>query len=332
MQEKMFSILLLVVLCSLLFGAANTAVFLCEIVLGVLIVLCAAHLMDFIETRGRPGRAPLGGPLQRGASPRESGGLQSEARAVPRTLVPGFKQAVGALVKCGQVFHAYLKLRAGGDEQPEGRRRARDRSPQRGPSPQRAQPSATPAPRARSALQLLEEVVGACVQYAFCARTACARTACARSALANLTTQSQQNVVTHFVMIASLNGKETSDLPAEIHLVPYAVHPYNQGLSRLELARGVVIKHSTKAESGTGPLQCKDNVANSFIIFKRTQSSEVMLMQALFVAREVTRVVVHDFLSSLWLHEIQPIAWELSLMQPIYKGGNRTRPPTEAYT
>jgi hypothetical protein len=62
----------------------------------------------------------------------------------------------------------------------------------------------------------------------FCARIACVRTACARSALANLTTQSQQNVVTHFVMIALLNGKETNALPAESHLVPYAVHPYNQ--------------------------------------------------------------------------------------------------------
>jgi hypothetical protein len=193
MQEKMFSILLLVVLCSLLFGAANTAVFLCKIVLGVLIVLCAAHLMDSIEMRGRPGRRPLGGPLQRGSSPRESGGLQSEVRAaavdlaakVPGTLVQFFKQGVGAWVQCGQVFHTYLKLRAGGDEKPEDekpeeRRRARDRSPQRGPSPQRAQPSATPAPRARSALQLLEAVVGACVQYGrvVCEDSVCEDSAC----------------------------------------------------------------------------------------------------------------------------------------------------------
>jgi hypothetical protein len=47
-----------------------------------------------------------------------------------------------------------------------------------------------------------------------------------------------------------------------------------------------------KRESGTRPLRYKDNVANSFIIFKRTQNSEVMLIQALFVAHEVTRVVV----------------------------------------
>ena len=180
MQEKMFSILLLVALCSLLFGAANTAVFLCEIVLGVLMVLCAAHLMDFIESRGRPGRVPLGGTM------RESGGLQSEARAAaPGTLVQFFKQGVGAWVQCGQVFHAYLKLRAAGDEKPEEekpeeRRRVRDRSPQRGPSPQRAQPSATPAPRARSALQLLEEVVGACVQYGrvLCEDSVCEDSVC----------------------------------------------------------------------------------------------------------------------------------------------------------
>jgi hypothetical protein len=50
---------------------------------------------------------------------------------------------------------------------------------------------------------------------------ACARTACARSAFANSTTQSQKNVVTHFVMIASLNGKETSALPAA---PPHSLH------------------------------------------------------------------------------------------------------------
>ena len=183
MQENMFSILVLVVLWSLLFGAANTAVFLCKIVLGVLMVLCAAHLMDFIESRGRPGRGPIGAPLQRGASPRESGGLQSEARAAaPGTLVQFFKQGVGAWVRCGQVFHTYLKLRAAGDEKPEEekpeeRRRVRDRSPQRGPSPQ---PSAAPAPRARSALQLLEEVVGACVQYGrvLCEDSVCEDSVC----------------------------------------------------------------------------------------------------------------------------------------------------------
>lgn len=183
MQENMFSILVLVVLWCLLFGAANTAVFLCKIVLGVLMVLCAAHLMDFVEGRGRPGRVPLGGPLQRGASPRESGGLQSEARAAaPGTLVQFFKQGVGAWVRCGQVFHAYLKLRAAGDEKPEDekpeeRRSVRARSPQRGPSPQ---PSAAPAPRARSALQLLEEVVGACVQYGrvLCEDSVCEDSVC----------------------------------------------------------------------------------------------------------------------------------------------------------
>jgi len=40
-------------------------------------------------------------------------------------------------------------------------------------------------------------------------------------------------VVTHFVRIASLNGKEPIALPAESHLVPCAVHPYNRGLAHL---------------------------------------------------------------------------------------------------
>ena len=41
--------------------------------------------------------------------------------------------------------------------------------------------------------------------------------------------------------------------------------------------------------------------------------------------------LLHDFLSSLWLHEIQPRAWELSLMQPIYKGGNKLKTDPASY-
>jgi hypothetical protein len=177
MKENMFNIVVLVALLSLVFGAANTAVFLCGIVLCVLIVVCTANLVDFSERGGRRW-------LQRGASPRESSGLQSEALAaavdlaakVPGTLVQFFKQGVCAWVQCGQVFHTYLKLLAAGDEKPEEGCRARERSPHRGVSP----PSATPAPRARFALQLLEEVVCACVQYGrvLCEDSVCEDSVC----------------------------------------------------------------------------------------------------------------------------------------------------------
>ena len=46
---------------------------------------------------------------------------------------------------------------------------------------------------------------------------------------------------------------------------------------------------------------------------------------------EVFTGLLHDFLSSLWLHEIQPRAWELSLMQPIYKGGNKLKTDPASY-
>ena len=41
--------------------------------------------------------------------------------------------------------------------------------------------------------------------------------------------------------------------------------------------------------------------------------------------------LLHDFLSALWLHEIQPRAWELSLMHPIYKGGNKLKTDPASY-
>jgi len=46
---------------------------------------------------------------------------------------------------------------------------------------------------------------------------------------------------------------------------------------------------------------------------------------------EVFTGLLHDFLSSLWLHEIQPRAWELSLIQPIYKGGNKLKTDPASY-
>jgi len=46
---------------------------------------------------------------------------------------------------------------------------------------------------------------------------------------------------------------------------------------------------------------------------------------------EIFTRLLHDFLSSLWLHEIQPRAWELSLMQPIYKGGNKLKTDPASY-
>ena len=41
--------------------------------------------------------------------------------------------------------------------------------------------------------------------------------------------------------------------------------------------------------------------------------------------------LLHELLSSLWQYEIQPKAWELSLMQPIYKGDNKLKSDPASY-
>ena len=46
---------------------------------------------------------------------------------------------------------------------------------------------------------------------------------------------------------------------------------------------------------------------------------------------EIFTGLLHDFLNSIWLHEIQPRSWELSLMQPIYKGGNKLKTDPASY-
>jgi len=34
---------------------------------------------------------------------------------------------------------------------------------------------------------------------------------------------------------------------------------------------------------------------------------------------------LREVFGTLWQHEIQPKAWQMSLMQPIYKGGDKPR-------
>ena len=35
--------------------------------------------------------------------------------------------------------------------------------------------------------------------------------------------------------------------------------------------------------------------------------------------------ILHEVFDTLWQHDIQPKAWQMSLMQPIYKGGDKSR-------
>ena len=41
--------------------------------------------------------------------------------------------------------------------------------------------------------------------------------------------------------------------------------------------------------------------------------------------------ILHEVFGTLWQHEIQSKAWQMSLMQPIYKGGDRPRADPASY-
>ena len=40
---------------------------------------------------------------------------------------------------------------------------------------------------------------------------------------------------------------------------------------------------------------------------------------------------VHDMPGTLWTHDIQPASWQISLVQPIYKGGNKSKADPASY-
>ena len=41
--------------------------------------------------------------------------------------------------------------------------------------------------------------------------------------------------------------------------------------------------------------------------------------------------ILHEVFSMLWVHEIQLVAWQMSLMQPIYKGGDKSKADPASY-
>ena len=41
--------------------------------------------------------------------------------------------------------------------------------------------------------------------------------------------------------------------------------------------------------------------------------------------------ILHEVFGTLWQHEIQPKAWQMSLMQPIYKSGDKSRADPASY-
>ena len=41
--------------------------------------------------------------------------------------------------------------------------------------------------------------------------------------------------------------------------------------------------------------------------------------------------LLHEVFSTIWQHEIQPNAWQMSLMQPIYKGDGKARSDPASY-
>ena len=42
--------------------------------------------------------------------------------------------------------------------------------------------------------------------------------------------------------------------------------------------------------------------------------------------------IVYEMFGTLWTHDIQPTAWQMSLMQPIHKGGNNSKADPASYS
>jgi len=83
---------------------------------------------------------------------------------------------------------------------------------------------------------------------------------------------------------------------------------FHEAITRQELAAEIKKQNSDKSPGDDG------------ITNRRIQAAGPRFQELLY-----------DMFGTLWTHDIQPAAWQMSLMQPIYKGGNKSKADPASY-
>jgi len=109
-----------------------------------------------------------------------------------------------------------------------------------------------------------------------------------------------QKLSVHFAVRALLHKVEHPILPVD----PL----FHEAITRQKLAAEIKKLNSDKSPG-------EDGITNRMI-----QAAGPQFQQ-----------IVYDMFGTLWTHDIQPAAWQMSLMQPIYKGGNKSRADPASY-
>jgi len=106
------------------------------------------------------------------------------------------------------------------------------------------------------------------------------------------------------------NAAHKLSVHSAVRALPYEVeHPilpvdplFHEAITRQELAAEIKKLNSDKSPGD-------DGITNSMIQAAGPQFQDFL----------------YGMFGTLWTHDIQPAAWQMSLMQPIYKGGNKSR-------
>jgi len=103
-----------------------------------------------------------------------------------------------------------------------------------------------------------------------------------------------------------------SAVRALLHKVEHPILPvdplFHEAITRQELAAEIKKLNSDKSPGD-------DGITNRMIQAAGPQFQQIL----------------YDIFGTLWTHDIQPAAWQMSLMQPIYKGGNKSRADPASY-
>jgi len=113
----------------------------------------------------------------------------------------------------------------------------------------------------------------------------------------------------HSAVRALLHELEHPILPIEVEHPILPIDPlFHEAITRQELAVEIKKQNFDKSPGD-------DGITNRMIQAAGPQFQELL----------------YDMFGTLWTHDIQPAAWQMSLMQPIYKGGNKSRAYTASY-
>jgi len=122
------------------------------------------------------------------------------------------------------------------------------------------------------------------------------------------------------------------------HLLQHAQSPYDEAAADRETTSEKQTLHKMEHpilpmeppfHQDIEPQELKNEIKK--LIFEKSPGDDGITNRMIQAGGPKFEEILHEVFGTLWQHEIQPKAWQMSLMQPIYKGGDKPRADPSSY-